>query len=1122
MSTSALIGTVIDRKYELLSIVGVGGTGVVYHAYHQMLEREVAIKILHPEFAEDASTRARFQREFLACASLDHECIVKVHSAGETAEGQLFFVMDLLEGQSLAEKLKQSEKLTPRDFASIFNDVLAGLAYAHEHGIAHRDLKPENIILLNDGHARIVDFGTAKILKKDDQQNVLESTCTKTGTIAGTSLYMSPEQCEGRPVDHRCDIYSTGGVMYLCLTGRRPVDGETALEIMYNHLNQAAPKDVKDLPCGLDKLVGKCLQKEPANRYQSVRELQSDFQDVVQRLAKAPRQEHVGQQPRTVLIALLVVAAAIGIAVRVPSMLREMSARHSVVKNSLPITTPGFVERCRKLAGQNRNDELIADSGEWLQTVIDAPDKTRLEVYMLRATACRQLDRYDEARKSLTKAYELAHNAPQRATVAIETGDLGLIQQSNLEADLDRLCSAIKALEQSPRTELSEGLLVRSIDCTVRLCALLGRPLQAGDLILQAIAYSPKNEITRYELKKLLCLTYIQSNNTAAAKSLLREIITQQSKGTLSPYQRHFWEQIGDMCQQVGDLDGAQNALSLVLQLMPKSARERYRTVRNLAGVLCTRGQFEDAEKLYASVFEDPEVIPNAERVLLAIDRSVNYFNLKQDELAMRCLQDGLNTARKCEYKTPIELLRRKLAQLTRISASRGRLAEVKAALGAAAESSQDKFFLAQILSVLATLAQEEEQGNGAYSALLERALQAYLSSSDPKCWIQLMSVLRELIACKVEQNDYDSAEQMLLKVEKRAEQAGQKENRLDVVRQRMQLFVQRNMLNEAADVAQKAISFGSDPYIRCLLHEQAAHLQALARHYDDALANFQQARSSIQNELNPVKSCAALSLTDRNESEMETERGNFSGARKLIKNALARWQSRPASLRDNFEIQHLYTRQGINEYMAGNIQEAISSVRTAREFCSTRTIREWKLRCDCTLLLGRWLAETNKFDESQKVFSTLMNGQAPDSIVMELSLPLERAEYKVNRARITIGLAETKARQGQLAEAEKLFVPAMNVLRPSGPIPAAEMQTAYCGSLLAGNTRPCLDRCIRLCDENRVAMTPLMEFMPADRIGFDSMKFAAAAWRAKGDETRARLAEEDVRKFAQALAKHQ
>ncbi len=281
-----LIGAIVADRYQILDVLGQGGWGVVYHGVHTLMDREVAIKLLHARFLEDDTNRKRFQQEAQAVSRLSHPNIIGVHDFGMTPEGHHFLIMDLVKGTTLANILDQEGFLSVDRALPIFIQVCSGLAHAHDNGIIHRDLKPGNIMIVpvfeGEDIVKILDFGVAKVTPKDGGR---AQQLTLTGEIFGTSLYLSPEQCMGKPLDPRSDIYALGCVMYEVLAGLPPHIGENLLDTLQKHIANPTVslrqvRENSDVPEQLDAVVLKCLQKEPGDRFQSVLEVKQALDQI--------------------------------------------------------------------------------------------------------------------------------------------------------------------------------------------------------------------------------------------------------------------------------------------------------------------------------------------------------------------------------------------------------------------------------------------------------------------------------------------------------------------------------------------------------------------------------------------------------------------------------------------------------------------------------------------------------------------------------------------------------------------------------------------------------------------------------------------------------------------------
>ncbi|HKB72603.1 MAG TPA: protein kinase [Thermoanaerobaculia bacterium] len=271
--------------YEIVAPLGAGGMGEVYRARDAKLAREVAVKVLADRFARDAAAVARFEREARAVAALSHPIILAIHDFGREGE-TVYAVTELLEGETLRSRLGGAP-LSVRRAIDLAVPIARGLAAAHEKGIVHRDLKPENIFLTVDGRLKILDFGLAKLLPADpggaDTAAPTIEAATEPGVVLGTLGYMAPEQVRGKPADHRTDIFAFGAILYEMLSGRRAFRGETAADTMSAILKEDPPERSetnRSVPPALERLVRRCLEKSPPQRFQSASDLAYELESM--------------------------------------------------------------------------------------------------------------------------------------------------------------------------------------------------------------------------------------------------------------------------------------------------------------------------------------------------------------------------------------------------------------------------------------------------------------------------------------------------------------------------------------------------------------------------------------------------------------------------------------------------------------------------------------------------------------------------------------------------------------------------------------------------------------------------------------------------------------------------
>ncbi len=265
------IGTVLGGRYEILKLLGQGGMGAVYKAADREVDRVVALKVIRPEMASNPEILARFKQELLLSSQVTHRNVIRIYDLGE-AQGVRFITMEFVEGETLHQILKERKKLPVAESVSIMEQVASGLAAAHREGIIHRDLKPANIMVDKNGRVVVMDFGLARTFSGDGM--------TQTGTMLGTIEYMSPEQAQGLDVKASSDIFTVGLMLYELLSGTSPFYAESAIASLLMRTQQRAAPLVnvdKSIPTALSNIVVKCLEKDPAKRYQSADHLEADL-----------------------------------------------------------------------------------------------------------------------------------------------------------------------------------------------------------------------------------------------------------------------------------------------------------------------------------------------------------------------------------------------------------------------------------------------------------------------------------------------------------------------------------------------------------------------------------------------------------------------------------------------------------------------------------------------------------------------------------------------------------------------------------------------------------------------------------------------------------------------------
>ncbi|HUP50271.1 MAG TPA: protein kinase [Thermoanaerobaculia bacterium] len=325
--------------YEILDSLGAGGMGEVYRARDTRIGREVAVKILPDAHRLESDRLHRFEQEARAAGALNHPNLVTIHDVG-THEGTPYIVMELLEGETLREKIASTHPLPPRKTIDYAAQIAAGLAAAHERGIIHRDLKPENIMITGDGRVKILDFGLAKLRAPEEAFRTDEVTAhrgTRTGTVLGTASYMSPEQVRAEQVDARSDIFALGTILHEMLSGASPFHRGSSADTTSAILRDdppPLPPSARTHP-SLVRVVHRCLEKNPEERFQSARDLAFDLQAIEDELRTGPRTP-IRRSMMPLLASGVVVALAVALLLTRPHG-SEKPATSSAERNMIVI-----------------------------------------------------------------------------------------------------------------------------------------------------------------------------------------------------------------------------------------------------------------------------------------------------------------------------------------------------------------------------------------------------------------------------------------------------------------------------------------------------------------------------------------------------------------------------------------------------------------------------------------------------------------------------------------------------------------------------------------------------------------------------------------------------------------
>jgi len=261
----------IDNRYVLAQSLGIGGMGEVYLAHDEVLDRDVALKVLRKRYANDEGSAERFRREALSAASLSHPNIVQVYNRGEAEDGTSYIVMEYVSGGTLSEQIEESGPFEASKAAAVAAQIAEALGAAHERGVIHRDIKPQNVLMASSGDLKVTDFGIAKATVRNSASSA----------VFGTAGYISPEQAMGEPVGPASDLYSLGIVLYEMLTGELPYTADNSIAVCMKHVTEPLrpPRELNPaIPEEMNALVVKLLAKDPAERYGSAGELLADLE----------------------------------------------------------------------------------------------------------------------------------------------------------------------------------------------------------------------------------------------------------------------------------------------------------------------------------------------------------------------------------------------------------------------------------------------------------------------------------------------------------------------------------------------------------------------------------------------------------------------------------------------------------------------------------------------------------------------------------------------------------------------------------------------------------------------------------------------------------------------------
>lgn len=645
----------IDDKYEIRGTIGSGGMGVVYEAYQSGIDRIVALKVLTYAPADDPADWMRFEREAIALSRLSHPNIVQFHAYGIWS-GVPYIAMERLHGDSLREKLAEPENrhgLDPRLALQTARSICSALQHAHKQGICHRDIKPSNVILIKgaaDGQVKLIDFGLAKLTGVDGQQKL-----TQTGNALGSVMYMSPEQCVGKPVDGRTDIYGLGCLLYHCLTGEAPFVAENGVAMMFQHLNEpiSSAADWHRLAPSVQAVLQKCLAKKATERYVNAAELDGDLKKLLEseeqlvttfdgtRAASVSRNGARRKSPLLFVAGLAIAGLIIGLvnlmqSGKQPDQTTELTAQSvddTLEERVKRLTNASLAHRVGFAADTNGDYKTSVAMLSKANELLDAAPKkydasTAFEIKVDYARALRRKRDYESAQKILTQAISYAQKLPieQQSHVFLDLSatarDLGdrkaAIEYSNKNlALLDQL---LRESAQHPAKPLYTKYCEALAEAAFAY-ELNGHPSEAEPLRRKAVMYARQQDRTVLLLSTLcsLATTLNYEHKPKEAMAVMEEwLATKDINGTDTPDEIKAERAAGlqylaQLKRQMGDRKSAYNALQearALAQTLPEMSRNQ---------------SFSDIYKSMAFYYYAADQIAEGDR---ARAESVKYFKL--------------------------------------------------------------------------------------------------------------------------------------------------------------------------------------------------------------------------------------------------------------------------------------------------------------------------------------------------------------------------------------------------------------------------------------------------------------------------------------------------------------
>jgi serine/threonine protein kinase/tetratricopeptide (TPR) repeat protein len=674
--------------YEIVASIGAGGMGEVYRARDPKLDREIALKVLSSELASSNEHLRRFEYEARAASALNHPNIVSIYDVGRD-EGHAYIAMELIEGQDLRELTAGGAPLL--EFVlRVCTKLADGLAAAHERGIVHRDLKPENVIVSKDGFVKILDFGLAKLVRQIGQN---DSTMPHTtpGAVFGTVGYMSPEQAMGKATDFRSDQFSIGVIIYELLTMKRPFDRPSAAETMAAIIREE-PKPLRqlrpDCPRDLEKIVARCLAKEPHDRYASTRDLARDLREVRNMITTPSRGERISTaRPRYIdrmrrrLPAIAIVAAIIAIAVAGVSWWRTRSTAPPK-PNIQSLGVLPFRDLSGSPGGQHFADgiaetissRLAQSNAIRVASFVDGGLKgTPKEIAkrggadrLLRGSVQRERDQVrvtyaivdpatgqetggntitgvitdifaleDQVAENVLQSLRVPHQTRSVVSIGLDRADdqtayleaVGLLSTAKDEPSIDLALRKLESILPNARDSAAvNAQLARALLAKFSMSGQKNLLDDAAIFADRAVQFDPQSADAQIAVGHARLAT---GKPREAAESFSRAIAINRNSG-------EAYAGLGEAKEKLGQAAGAERAYVRAIELRPE-----WPTAYNKYGTFCfNRGKYEDAAKQYQRVVD---LIPDSARGYSNLGAVMQA--LGRDDEAMRAYQRAIAIA---------------------------------------------------------------------------------------------------------------------------------------------------------------------------------------------------------------------------------------------------------------------------------------------------------------------------------------------------------------------------------------------------------------------------------------------------------------------------------------------